>query len=133
MRYGLLCALLALGACSLSADYHGTTYACQDNGVCPGGYTCVDQRCLPDGPTPATCATAVATGDNHACAIRSDGTAWCWGRNSHGELGDGSTTDRVSPVEVTAMSLPKLTAISGGGEHTCAIGADHSVWCWGRN
>jgi alpha-tubulin suppressor-like RCC1 family protein len=123
----------ALAGCSLDANYDGTTFACGAGATCPTGYACVADRCVPAAPPPPTCAIAVGTGNDHACAIRGDGTAWCWGQNSSGQLGDGTTTDRASPVAVVATGLPKLTAIAGGQAHTCAIGADKTVWCWGAN
>ena len=133
MRHGLASLLLAISACSFNADYTGTLFACEPGGVCPARYVCQDMRCVPTEPQPAACATAVGAGDGHSCAIRKDGTAWCWGRNDFGQLGDGTTTDQIIPVAVSGAKLPKLTAIVGGDEHTCALGADGSVWCWGHN
>jgi alpha-tubulin suppressor-like RCC1 family protein len=127
----MVCALVA--GCALDANYDGTTFECGAGASCPTGYSCLADRCVPDAPPPPTCATAVGTGFNHACAIRNDGTAWCWGQNTSGQLGDGTTIDRTSPVAVVATGLPKLSAIAGGQAHTCAIGNDHSVWCWGAN
>src|ERR1700755_307927 len=121
----VLCVVLGLAGCSLKVDYTGTTFKCDANGACPDGYACVNDQCILDGTAapPATCTTAVGAGVSHACAIRTDGTAWCWGANNAGQLGDGSTTDRTSPVQATAPDLPKLTAIAGGLAHTCALGA----------
>ncbi|MBI5485726.1 MAG: hypothetical protein HY905_00175 [Deltaproteobacteria bacterium] len=50
---------------------------------------------VPDG------AVDVAVGESHFCAAATDGRVWCWGKNDHGQLGDGSTTDSLTPVEVT--------------------------------
>lgn len=78
--------------------------------------------------------TNVSSGSNHTCALLSDGTVNCWGLNSLGQLGDGTTTQRVDPVQV--LNLNKVTAIATGGYYTCALinnsGAT-SVWCWGHN
>ena len=69
-------------------------------------------------------------GDIHFCAVRGDGTAYCWGSNVQGELGDGSKVQRSKPVQVAALGTSVL-GISTGGAHTCALKKDRTVWCWG--
>jgi alpha-tubulin suppressor-like RCC1 family protein len=79
-------------------------------------------------------ATAVASGGNHTCALLSNGTVKCWGLNSSGQLGDGTTTSRKSPVTVKSTSTTTLTgvvAISAGTSHTCALLSNGTVRCWG--
>jgi alpha-tubulin suppressor-like RCC1 family protein len=129
MRYGLICLALATSACSLKADYSGTLYQCDPNGECPDQFACIENRCVPTDPPASECTNAVTAGREHACAIRSDGTAWCWGRNDYGQLGDGTNTDRTAPVMVSGTKLPKFTAIASGNNHSCAVGADGTVWC----
>jgi alpha-tubulin suppressor-like RCC1 family protein len=75
---------------------------------------------------------AVTTGDHHTCAINSAGQLWCWGGNTYGEVGDGTTTERDAPVLIVASAFDWLH-VSAGDYHTCGIRADHSLWCWGRN
>ncbi|HEX3759946.1 MAG TPA: hypothetical protein VHW23_14625 [Kofleriaceae bacterium] len=136
MCYRLLGVLCALSACSFNADYSGTLFACGADGSCPASYVCQNARCVPTEPPPAECFAAIGAGDEHSCAIRSDGTAWCWGSNSFGQLGDGTTNDQIAPVAVVPESgtkLPRFKAIAGGDVHTCALGSDGSVWCWGNN
>jgi alpha-tubulin suppressor-like RCC1 family protein len=79
-------------------------------------------------------AIAVAGGwprDNHACAIATDGRAYCWGDNGQGQLGNGSTSGSATPVPV-AGGL-RFTHISAGYGFTCAIAIDGRAFCWGRN
>jgi len=74
---------------------------------------------------------SVAVGSDHVCAVKTDGTAWCWGNNGAGELGDGTEATRLVPAPV---KLPLgATAVAAGYSHTCAIATDGTVWCWGNN
>ncbi len=72
----------------------------------------------------------LALGGYHSCLVDDAGVARCWGRNSDGELGDGSTTHRATPT--TVLGGPYLS-LSAGNYHTCAITAARRVQCWGRN
>ncbi len=77
-------------------------------------------------------AEAISAGQNHTCAILSNNSLSCWGRNSFGQLGDGTTVQRNVPTAVgLGGSAPK--AVSVGGEHTCAILNNDSLRCWGYN
>ena len=73
----------------------------------------------------------VAAGWGHQCALKSDGTVWCWGINYHGQVGDGTTTDRATPVQVPGVA--KAAQVVAGGQSTCALISDGSVMCWGDN
>jgi len=78
--------------------------------------------------------TAIATsvGGNHSCAVLSSGTVQCWGNNYSGQLGDGSTTQSLTPVSVSGLSSSAIT-VATGQDHTCALLAAGSVQCWGNN
>jgi subtilisin-like proprotein convertase family protein len=84
---------------------------------------------LPSGRT----ASSVSAGDWHTCAVLDDGSAYCWGRNSVGQLGDGTTTTSSTPVAVSLPSGRTATSVSAGGYHTCAVLDDGSAYCWGDN
>jgi alpha-tubulin suppressor-like RCC1 family protein len=80
--------------------------------------------------------TRLSLGSDHSCALLSDGTAWCWGRNRTGELGLGTAarqdvTLRTEPTEITAVT--DIAEIELGARHTCARKNDGTVWCWGSN
>lgn len=76
-------------------------------------------------------AVQVAAGAAHACALESEGTVRCWGDNSYGQLGDGSTTSRTIPVTVAALG--DVVALAAGHFHTCAVLTDGTARCWGNN
>jgi alpha-tubulin suppressor-like RCC1 family protein len=73
----------------------------------------------------------VAPGGDHACVRLADGSVWCWGLNGHGQLGDGTTTDREAPAQVADLS--DVTSIAIGFDHSCALLSDSTVRCWGKN
>ncbi len=73
---------------------------------------------------------AVAAGNAHTCAITQGGGVKCWGDNLNGQLGDGSSTQRNTPVEVVGLSSG-VTTLEAGDNHTCAGLASGGVRCWG--
>ncbi len=74
----------------------------------------------------------VASGFSHTCARKRNGTLYCWGQNSHGQLGDGSTRESALPIEVESLDGDVAT-IGMGKRHSCAHKTDGTLWCWGRN
>jgi hypothetical protein len=73
----------------------------------------------------------VAAGGSHTVAIKADGTLWAWGRNQAGQLGDGTTEDQSSPVQVGTAT--NWLAVAAGHHHTVAVRSDGTLWAWGRN
>lgn len=73
----------------------------------------------------------ISAGHHHSCALKGDGSAWCWGRNSHGVLGDGSSDYRYPPVAV--QHSPAFEQVLAGGDVSCALSDTGGVYCWGAN
>jgi alpha-tubulin suppressor-like RCC1 family protein len=99
---------LILAACGAGSDAAGPTAP-------PGALRYVD----------------IATGYYHTCALTATGTAFCWGENGFGTLGDGTRTDRVQPSPVDATT--PFSAIDAGAGHNCALTSQGAAWCWGQN
>jgi alpha-tubulin suppressor-like RCC1 family protein len=75
----------------------------------------------------------VACGETHTAAIKTDGTLWCWGKNSYGnQLGDNTIINRSSPVQTVAGGT-NWKQVAAGVNHTAAIKTDGTLWCWGKN
>jgi alpha-tubulin suppressor-like RCC1 family protein len=110
-------------SCALTAQPDGKVY-------CWGGISGVPQL-TPITYTGAPAFTSLTVGGAHACALTADATAYCWGMNNFGQLGDSSTTRRNSPTRV-AGDL-RFTQISAGFLHTCGLTTNGAVACWGNN
>lgn len=85
---------------------------------------------------------AVTAGEAHTCVLRADGSAWCWGSNEFSQLGiaPGTTTCQRGSRRIACEPRPqavatsmRFRAIGAGGEHTCALGTDDRIYCWGDN
>ena len=82
-------------------------------------------------PTDPKIRTLALGNAGHICGLTADGTAYCWGSNSGGQLGLGTVGGiRDVPTAVTGL---RFKAIAVGGEHTCALATDGKPWCWGRD
>ncbi|MCH2546957.1 MAG: hypothetical protein MK052_05055 [Alphaproteobacteria bacterium] len=89
-------------------------------------------------PTPVIMPTGVlftqyTTEDDHTCALADSGDVYCWGDNTYGRLGDGTTTARLIPTKVTMPVGVSFTAVNADDNHVCAHGDDDELYCWGRN
>jgi alpha-tubulin suppressor-like RCC1 family protein len=74
---------------------------------------------------------AVSAGAQHACGIAAAGSAYCWGYNGLGALGNGTNRDAATPSPVSGGLT--FVAISAGRNHNCAVGSDSAAYCWGYN
>lgn len=74
---------------------------------------------------------AITAGDDHSCALRVNGSVYCWGDNGVGALGIGNTVNQPTPVQVP--NVTGAISISAGSGHTCAVLVAGTVRCWGWN
>lgn len=78
--------------------------------------------------------TAIGAGGPFSCALASDQSAYCWGGNAGGQLGDGTMTSSATPVRVSGSGATLLFAsLSVGADHACAVTTTHDAYCWGYN
>ena len=76
--------------------------------------------------------SSIANGDSYSCVVLTSGAVKCWGNNALGELGDGTTTNRSTPVQVIGLTSG-VASISAGPQHTCAVLTTGAAKCWGFN
>lgn len=86
--------------------------------------------------SPAKQFHSISAGGDHTCGITSDKSLYCWGNNSNGQLGNGTTTNANAPVEASLAGVPHgdtITQVSAGGRHTCVMTEQGRVLCVGNN
>jgi len=94
--------------------------------ACAGTTACHAGVCRP-----AAHIIQTTAGTAFTCGLRVSGAVMCWGLNAEGQLGDGTTTRRDTPVAVSGLT--DAVQISAGDQHACAVRANGRVVCWGDN
>lgn len=74
---------------------------------------------------------SIAVNGNHVCAIGTDDSAWCWGYNSNGELGNGTNNGTATPAQVSGGHA--FAQVTAGDGHTCGVTTAGDAYCWGNN
>jgi alpha-tubulin suppressor-like RCC1 family protein len=119
-------------ACALTASggvkcWGSNAYGQLGNGTAlhPEQHTAVDAAGLSG-------VVGISAGDNHTCAVTRQGGVKCWGENSAGQLGDGTTQRRLTPVDVVGLDS-RAMMVSAGSAYTCAVTTAGAAKCWGDN
>lgn len=73
----------------------------------------------------------LAAGGSTSCGLGNAGDTYCWGSNASGQVGDGTTTNRLTPTRVS--NITGISQVSVGAAHSCALRSDGAVFCWGAN
>ncbi|MBI4701727.1 MAG: hypothetical protein HY744_11315 [Deltaproteobacteria bacterium] len=120
----------SMHACALLAD--GTARCWGWNGSGQLGYGGTKLKTAPVPVAGLSGTVAIAAGGSLSCALVADGTARCWGNNKFGQLGNG-TVQEYSVLPVPVASLSSATTITAGLAHACALLANGTARCWGRN
>jgi len=132
---GVAFASIAPGAvhtCGLTSS--GEAYCWGANSYGRLGDSTTSQRTAPTPAAGEMVFSSISAGLEHTCAVEAaTRDAYCWGRNQSGQLGDGTTTTRVSPIPTFGSTLFGFDRVSAGGQHTCAIALDGAAYCWGLN
>jgi alpha-tubulin suppressor-like RCC1 family protein len=124
--------------CALLSDATIACWGANNDGQLGTGITSRDINvpvAVSGGSNAGHTVTRITASGYHTCAVLSDGTVSCWGRNEYGQLGTGDTTNSNTPLAVTGGSLSgkTITEIQANIFHTCAVLSDGTVSCWGRN
>jgi alpha-tubulin suppressor-like RCC1 family protein len=135
VRVGTLTGIVAIAAgefFSVAVTSGGAvwTWGRNDAGQLGDGSTAAFKS-SPVQPKSFTGVLAIAAGNRHVLARKSDGTLWSWGSNGNGELGDNTQTNRNKPVQVTGFT--GVAAIAAGNGYSLAAKTDGTAWSWGYN
>jgi alpha-tubulin suppressor-like RCC1 family protein len=115
-------------ACAVLADGSARCWGMAERGQLGDGTTNTITT-IPTKVYGLSSARQITIGHNHACALLEDGTVQCWGENIYGQVGDGTTTERLVPTPVAELS--NIVEVSAGFWHTCARMESGKIFCWG--
>lgn len=111
-------------------DFRTCAITAQDTVACWAFFEGNTARTQPQAVPALTGVRSLSIGTSHACALTALGTVKCWGENGTAELGNSSTVDSLTPVDV--IGLTGATQVLAGSGYSCALTASGPIKCWGR-
>ena len=118
--------------CAIASDGSLWCWGDNDDGQLGDGTT-IDRgvpTLVGSGPWASVAMNDVGGADGqHTCATRAGGTAWCWGRGTFGQLGDGHSASSLTPVRVAGDGA--YVTVTTGDSFSCGVQDDGTGWCWG--
>ena len=118
-------------SCGVTAGGAAYCWGINDEGELGNGTTSLVGSPAPVAVSGGLTFAAVSAGEGHSCGLTTGGAAYCWGDNSYGQLGNGSTASSNTPVAVSGGLT--FAAVSARIDHTCALTTAGAAYCWGRN
>jgi alpha-tubulin suppressor-like RCC1 family protein len=136
----------ATHACGLAVDNQAYCWGANESGELGIGNQSGPDTCLFDtnfGLISFSCSTKpvlvagghsfrqISAGRGFSCGVTTRDVAFCWGVNPKGQLGNGTTTNKLRPVRIATQV--RIREVAAGVEHACAVSVGDIVYCWGRN
>jgi alpha-tubulin suppressor-like RCC1 family protein len=116
--------------CGVTTDYHAYCWGYNGTGAVGDGTT--QERLTPALVGGGRRFLQIGTNARHTCAVGYlDRRVYCWGQNARGQLGDGTASNRLSPVRIS--STRTFRQVTTGDAHSCGVTTDDVVFCWGDN
>jgi len=125
-------------ACAIDTSTNVWCWGYGNYGALGNGYQDNSEFAVPvvlsSGGAQLTGVTDMSVSYDHVCATKSDGTAWCWGYNNYGQIGQGNSSTQyyLFPTQVQGLYTDTVNVSVGYG-FSCAATTDYSVYCWGTN
>lgn len=119
--------------CATKTDHTAWCWGLNSQGQLGGATPYATQRSTPVQVDTGTNWKMVGAGALQSCGVKMDGTLWCWGANTSGQLGIGNNGTTRSNVPVQVGTLTTWATVSTGTNLSCATRTDGTLWCWGVN
>jgi alpha-tubulin suppressor-like RCC1 family protein len=123
-------------SCGIKDDGTAWCWGLESNGSMGNGSATADcaSPCRVETQTLSNGFVQISSGTAFSCGLKTDGSAWCWGLDDNGQLGDGATTGpQINPSAVSSAGTNIWTQISVGALHACGLQNDGKIYCWGSN
>ncbi|GIE31154.1 hypothetical protein Ait01nite_041990 [Actinoplanes italicus] len=117
--------------CGVGSDLKGYCWGLGGNGQLGSGDTGDRSRPLAVRAPAGVTFTQLSAGGSHTCGLAGDTRMYCWGNGLSGQLGNGDTGVWSSPVAVNAPARVSFTSLTTGSGHSCGLGSDTRIYCWG--